>query len=226
MEILTASAIAALAASAMNAGIGAYSGAKSREAMARYRSALEADRSRAAQREDYLENVDPLHTRSGSALSTDAAEKLRDISAAAAGRDAVMGGGGHSAASAKEASSSLMGEYQRSLIRQHEANVVPQLNYYRSRYDAASSALAKADYDSSVANAAAASQALSGMANGISAAGTLLAGGASAAPGDGAKAGNGTKAGEILPDYVAGGKAGGTGYGLGAEYMDEYFPRT
>ena len=171
MAILTASAIAALAAAAINGGISAYANGQSQQAMERYRSALAADRARAEQKEDYLENVDPLHTKSGSALSTDMAEKLQEQNEAAAGRNAVMGGSGHNAAATKDITSQLMGAYQRSLIRQHEMNIVPQLNYYRSQYDRANQGLEKAEYDKSVANIQAASQAAQGMVNGLAAAG-------------------------------------------------------
>lgn len=200
MAFLTAAAIATLAAAAINGGISLYANQQSQQAMDRYRNALAADRSRAAQKEDYLENVDPLHTKSGSALSTDMGNKLRDMNEAAAGRNAVMGGSGHNAAATKDAASQLMGEYQRSLIRQHEMNIVPQLNYYRSQYDRANQGLEKAEYDKSVANINAASQAAQGMVNGIAAMGTQ-AGTPSAtdAANNAANAanGNGTQVGQI-----------------------------
>ena len=65
--------------------------------------------------------------------------------------------------SSRVLNSRLMAEYQRSLIRQHEMNVVPQLNYYRGQYDRANQALEKAEYDKSVANINAASQAAQGL---------------------------------------------------------------
>ena len=191
MPILTASAIAGLAAAAINGGISAYANRESQEAMTRYRNALAADRSRAVQKENYLENVDPLHTKSGQALSTDMAEQLREQNEAAAGRNAVMGGGGHNAAATKDVTSRLMGEYQRSLIRQHEMNVLPQLQYYRSQYDRANAALEKAEYDKSVANINAASQAAQGMVNAVAAGGQTLAPSAD---------GNGTQVGKITKD--------------------------
>jgi hypothetical protein len=160
--------------------------------MARYRNALSADRARAAQKEDYLENVDPLHTKSGSALQTDMANQLRDQNEAAAGRNAVMGGSGHNTAATKDITSQLMGQYQRSLIRAHEMNIVPQLNYYRSQYDRANAGLEKAEYDKSVANINAASQAAQGMVNAVAAAGSQT--GTDATNGTN---GNGTKAGAI-----------------------------
>ncbi len=172
MAFLTAAAIASLAAAAINGGISLYANHQSQQAMERYRSALAADRSRAAQNEDYLRNVDPLHTKSGSALSTDMGNKLHDVNEAAAGRNAVMGGSGHNAAATKDVTSQLMGEYQRSLIRQHEMNIVPQLNYYRSQYDKANGLMEKAEYDKSVANINAASQAAQGMVNAVAAMGT------------------------------------------------------
>lgn len=187
MAFLTAAAIATLAAAAINGGISAYANGQSQQAMERYRNALSADRARAAQKEDYLENVDPLHTKSGSALSTDMAEKLNDVNTAAAGRNAVMGGGGHNAAATKDVTSQLMGAYQRSLIRQHEMNIVPQLQYYRSQYDRANSALEKAEYDKSVANIQAASQAAQGMVNAVAAAGSQM--GTPSADGNGTKTG-------------------------------------
>lgn len=160
-----------LLAAAASGLLGYYSNQQSQEAMSRYRNALAADKERALQNEDYLKNVDPLHTKSGSALSTDMAEKLKDVNDAAAGRSAVMGGSGHSAAATKDITSQLMGAYQRSLIRQHEMNIVPQLNYYRSQYDRANQGLEKAEYDKSVANIQAASLAAQGMINGLAAAG-------------------------------------------------------
>lgn len=180
---------AALAAAAINGAISLYANNQSQQAMARYRNALSADRARAAQKEDYLENVDPLHTKSGSALSTDMAEKLKDVNEAAAGRNAVMGGNGHNTAATKDTTSRLMAEYQRSLIRQHEMNIVPQLNYYRHQYDRANSALEKAQYDQSVANINAASQAAQGMINAVAAGGSQMS-----AP---SVDGNGTKVGDL-----------------------------
>jgi hypothetical protein len=165
---------AALAAAALNGAISLYANNQSQQAMARYRNALSADRARAAQKEDYLENVDPLHTKSGSALSTDMAEKLDDVNTAAAGRNAVMGGGGHNTAATKDTTSRLMAEYQRSLIRQHEMNIVPQLQYYRSQYDRANAGLEKAEYDKSIANINAASQAAQGAINAVAAGGSML----------------------------------------------------
>lgn len=187
MAILTASAIAGLAAAAINGGISAYANRQSQEAMTRYRNALQADRERALQREAYLENVDPLHTKSGSALSTDMAEKLNEVNTAAAGRNAVMGGNGYNAAATKDVTSRLMSEYQRSLIRQHEMNIIPQLNYYRSQYDRANAGLEKAEYDKSIANINAASQAAQGMINAVGAMGAQM--GTPTAEGNGTNAG-------------------------------------
>ena len=184
--MLTAAAIATLAAAAINGGISLYANGQSQQAMERYRNALAADRARASQKEDYLENVDPLHTKSGSALSTDMAEKLQEQNEAAAGRNAVMGGNGHNAAATKDVTSQLMGAYQRSLIRSHEMNIVPQLNYYRSQYDRANQGLEKAEYDKSVANIQAASQAAQNAAN--------------AANGNGTKVGDVTNNGKTPPN--------------------------
>ena len=189
--ILTASAIAGLAAAAINGGISAYANRQSQEAMTRYRNALQADRERALQNEAYWENVDPLHTKSGSALSTDMAAKLNDVNTAAAGRNAVMGGGGYNTAATKDVTSRLMSEYQRSLIRQHEMNIVPQLNYYRSQYDRANAGLEKAEYDKSVANINAASQAAQGMINAVGAMGAQM--GTPTAEGNGTKVGTVTE---------------------------------
>lgn len=174
MAFLTAAAIATLAAAAINGGISLYANQQSQQAMERYRNALAADKARAAQKEDYLENVDPLHTKSGSALSTDMAEKLQEQNEAAAGRNAVMGGNGHNTAATKDVTSQLMGAYQRSLIRSHEANIVPQLQYFRSQYDKANSLLEKAQHDKSIANINAASQAAQGMVNAVAAAGSQM----------------------------------------------------
>lgn len=174
MAALTAAAIASLAAAAINGGINAYANGQSQEAMARYRNALAADRERALQKEEYLENVDPLHTKTGSALSTDMAEKLKDVNDAAAGRSAVMGGSGSTAAATKDITSQLMGAYQRSLIRSHEMNIVPQLNYYRGQYDRANGMLEKADVDKANANIQAASQAAQGMVNAVAAGGSQM----------------------------------------------------
>lgn len=164
----------ALAAAAANGLMSLYANGQSQQAMARYRNALSADRARAAQKENYLENVDPLQTKSGQALATDMAGQLREQGEAAAGRNAVMGGGGHNTAATKDANAQLMSAYQRSLIRQHEMNVVPRLNYYRSQYDRANQALEKAEVDRTTANINAASQAAQGMVNAVAAgAGTL-----------------------------------------------------
>lgn len=176
----------ALAAAAANGLMSWYANRRSQEAMERYRNALSADRTRSAQRENYLENVDPLTTKSGSALSTDMAMKMREQSEAAAGRNAVMGGSGHSTAATKDANAELMGAYQRSLIRQHETNIVPQLQYYRSQYDRANQALEKAEVDRANANINAASQAAQGMINAVAAAG--------------AQTGNGTSTGAVAKD--------------------------
>lgn len=177
-----------MAAAAANGLMSWYANRQSQEAMERYRNALSADRDRAAQKENYLENVDPLQTKSGQALSTDMAEKLREQSEAAAGRNAVMGGGGHNTAATKDANAQLMSAYQRSLIRQHEMNVVPRLNYYRSQYDRANQALEKAEVDRATANINAASQAAQGMINAVAAAGQTVAPSAD---------GNGTKVGSV-----------------------------
>ncbi len=200
MAFLTAAAIASLAAAAINGGIGLYANRQSQQAMERYRNALRADRDRAAQRSDYLENVDPLHTRTGVALSTDMGERLMEQNEAAAGRNAVMGGGGHNAAATKDITSQLMGQYRRSLIRSHEMNIAPRLDYYRSQYDRAIQGLEKAEYDRSVANISAAGQAAQGMVNAVAAVGSQ-AGTQSAtdAANNAANAanGNGTQVGEI-----------------------------
>ena len=203
MAFLTAAAIATLAAAAINGGISLYANGQSQQAMERYRNALAADKARAAQKEDYLENVDPLHTKSGSALSTDMAEKLKDVNEAAAGRNAVMGGSGSTAAATKDITSQLMGQYQRSLIRSHEMNIVPQLQYYRGQYDRANQGLEKAEYDKSVANIQAASQAAQGMVNGLAAAGGQMGTGTTDNGSDAAQNaanaanGNGTKVGDV-----------------------------
>ena len=164
--------LAALAAAAINGGLSWYANTQSQKAMERYRNALQADKNRAVQKENYLESIDPLATKSGQALSTDMGQKLKDQNAAAAGRNAVMGGGGFNAAATKDVTSQLMGAYQRSLIQQHQMNVVPQLQYYRTRYDRANAALEKAEYDKSVANINAASKAAQGMVNAVAAAGS------------------------------------------------------
>ena len=210
MAFLTAAAIATLAAAAINGGISLYANQQSQQAMERYRNSLAADRARAQQKEDYLENVDPLHTKSGSALSTDMADKLREQNEAAAGRNAVMGGNGHNAAATKDITSQLMAAYNRSLIRSHEMNIVPQLNYYRSQYDKANGLLEKSQYDKSVANIQAASQAAQGMVNAVAAMGSQAG---SQSPADAAQNaanvanGNGTKVGTIKTpqENIAGG---------------------
>lgn len=203
MAFLTAAAIASLAAAAINGGISAYANGQSQQAMARYRNALAADKARAEQKEDYLENVDPLHTKSGSALQTDMANQLREQNEAAAGRNAVMGGSGHNTAATKDITSQLMSAYQRSLIRQHEMNIVPQLQYYRGQYDRANQGLEKAQYDKSVANIQAASQAAQGMVNAVAAMGSQAG---SQSPTDAAQNaanianGNGTLSGHVDTD--------------------------
>jgi hypothetical protein len=219
---------AALAAAALNGAISLYANNQSQQAMARYRNALSADRARAAQKEDYLENVDPLHTKSGSALSTDMAEKLNEVNTAAAGRNAVMGGGGHNTAATKDTTSRLMAEYQRSLIRQHEMNIVPQLQYYRSQYDRANAGLEKAEYDKSIANINAASQAAQGAINAVAAGGSMLGNGTNvtdAANAANAANGNGTPTGNIgtytPPDKLGFENTGLTGNGV-PDYV--YYP--
>ena len=215
---------AALAAAALNGAISLYANNQSQQAMKRYRNALQADRERAAQKEAYLENVDPLQTKSGSALSTDMAEKLNDINTAAAGRNAVMGGSGHNTAATKDVTSRLMSEYQRSLIRQHEMNIVPQLNYYRSQYDRANAGLEKAEYDKSVANINAASQAAQGMINSVGAMGAQM-GTPSADAVQNAADGNGTPTGNIgtytPPEKLGFENTGLTGNGV-PDYV--YYP--
>lgn len=209
----------ALAAAAANGLMSLYANNQSQQAMTRYRSALAADRSRAAQKENYLENVDPLQTKSGHALATDMAEKLRDVNNAAAGRNAVMGGSGHNTAATKDVTSQLMSQYQRSLIRQHEMNVVPQLQYYRGQYARANQAMEKAEYDKSVANINAASQAAQGMINAVAA-------------GGGQYEGNGTSSGKVTKD--ANGDStdkvnakktydAGAGYSTGNADLDNYY---
>lgn len=221
---LTAAAIAGLAAAAINGGISLYANNQSQQAMARYRNALQADRARAAQKEAYLENVDPLHTKSGSALSTDMAEKLNDINTAAAGRNAVMGGGGYNTAATKDTTSRLMSEYQRSLIRQHQMNIVPQLNYYRSQYDRANQGLEKAEYDKSIANINAASQAAQGMINAVGAMGAQMATpSATDAAQNAANAanGNGTQVGNV-ETYTPSTKLGFENTGLTGKGVPDY----
>lgn len=210
---------AALAAAAINGLISWSANNKSAESMQRYRNMLAADRSRAAEKESYLENVDPLHTKSGSALSTDMSEKLTEQNDAAAGRNAVAGGGGFNAAATKDATSKLMGEYNRSLIKQHEMNIVPQLNYYRSQYDNANKAMEKAEYDASVANINAASSAAQGMVN------ALAVGGMGDGAADGTN-GNGTKTGVVANPNVGselkkamGDNIGGMYDTLSSEYL-------
>lgn len=206
----------ALAAAAANGLMSWYANRESQRAMTRYRNALAADRSRAAQRENYLENVDPLQTKSGQALSTDMAEKLREQSAAAAGRNAVMGGSGHDTAATKDVNSQLMSQYQRSLIRQHEMNTIPQLQYYRGQYDRANQALEKAEYDKSVANINAASQAAQGMINAVAAGGNAgVSATDEAANAANAASGNGTTVGNIKTEPQLGFKNTGlTGTGV------------
>lgn len=188
----------ALAAAAANGLMSWYANGQSQRAMARYRNALSADRARAAQKENYLENVDPLQTKSGQALATDMAERLREQGEAAAGRNAVMGGGGHNTAATKDANAQLMSAYQRSLIRQHEMNVVPRLNYYRSQYDRANQALEKAEVDRATSNINAASQAAQGMVNAVAAgANAGLSATDEAANAANAASGNGTTVGNI-----------------------------
>lgn len=218
MAFLTAAAIASLAAAAINGGISAYANGQSQQAMARYRNALSADRARAAQKEDYLENVDPLHTKSGSALSTDMANQLREQNEAAAGRNAVMGGNGHNTAATKDVTSQLMGAYQRSLIRQHEMNIVPQLQYYRGQYDRANQGLQKAEYDKSVANINAASQAAQGMVNAISAGAQAM--------GTPSADGNGTQPGAVIDPSKVFDASGAVAPGyVDPTYNDPYPPQ-
>ena len=218
MAFLTAAAIATLAAAAINGGISLYANQQSQQAMERYRNALAADKARAAQKEDYLENVDPLHTKSGSALSTDMAEKLQEQNEAAAGRNAVMGGNGHNAAATKDVTSQLMGAYQRSLIRSHEANIVPQLQYFRSQYDKANSLLEKAQHDKSVANINAASQAAQGMINGVAAMGSQM--------GTPSADGNGTQPVAVIdPSKVFDASGAGTPGFVDPTYNDHYPPQ-
>lgn len=212
----------ALAAAAANGLMSWYANRQSQEAMARYRSALSADRAMAAQKENYLENVDPLQTKSGQALSTDMGEKLREQGEAAAGRNAVMGGSGHSTAATKDVNSQLMSQYQRSLIRQQEMNTIPLLQYYRGQYARANQALEKAEVDRAQANINAASQAAQGMINAVAAgAGTGTAADAAANAAN-AASGNGTTVGSIKTEPRLGfNNTGITGEGV-PDYV--YYP--
>lgn len=173
------------------AGINLYQGQnaakESAAQMNKYRAAIEADKADAKAKEQYYENVSPLDTKSGRAMSTEMARQLSDVNTAAAGRNAVSGGQGFNTAATKNATSQLMSEYNRSLIKQHEMNVVPQLNYYRSMYGNANAASQKAQYDQAMANIQAASQAWQGVGQAINAGGSAAAGFLSQTP-----SGNGT----------------------------------
>ena len=196
--MLTAAIISALMAAA-GAGINLYQGhqaaQESASQMNKYRDALEADKAEARAKEQYYENVSPLDTKSGRAMSTEMAQQLADVNTAAAGRNAVAGGQGFNTAATKNATSQLMAEYQRSLIKKHESDVVPQLNFYRSRYASANLASQKAQYDQAMAGIQAASQAWQGVGAAINAGGSALMQGAMLS-------GNGTSTGGIDPKRV------------------------
>lgn len=189
MAAIAAAILSALAA-AGSLIAGNTASKRSAEQMNKYRNALEADKAAAKAKEQYYENVSPLDTKTGRALSTEMAQQLADVNTAAAGRNAVAGGQGFNTAATKNATAQLMSEYNRSLIKQHESNVVPQLNYYRSLYDGANAASRKAQYDQALANIQAASQAWQGVGNIINA-------GASAAYSANADGGNGTPVGSV-----------------------------
>ena len=190
--MLTAAIISALAAAA-GAGINLYQGSKAADESAaqmnKYRAALEADKAEAKAKEQYYENVSPLDTKSGRAMSTEMAQQLADVNTAAAGRNAVAGGQGFNTAATKNATSQLMAEYNRSLIKAHESNVVPQLNYYRSMYGNANAASQKAQYDQAMANIQAASQAWQGVGQAINAGGSAALGFMTANNGNGTPTG-------------------------------------
>lgn len=188
------SALAALAGTGINLYQGRQAAQESAAQMNKYRAALEADKAEAKAKEQYYENVSPLDTKSGRAMSTEMAQQLADVNTAAAGRNAVAGGQGFNTAATKDATSKLMAEYNRSLIKQHESNVVPQLNYYRSMYGNANAASQKARYDQAMANIKAASEAWKGVGQAINAGGTAAAGFLAQMP-----SGNGTKVGNLEP---------------------------
>jgi hypothetical protein len=78
-------------------------------------------------------------------------------------------------------------------------NIVPQLQYYRSQYDRANAGLEKAEYDKSIANINAASQAAQGAINAVAAGGSMLGNGTNGTDGTNATNGNGTKVGNLTP---------------------------
>lgn len=184
----------AAAGAGMNLIQGNRAANESAAQMNKYREALDADKAAAKAKEQYYENVSPLDTKTGKAMSTEMAQQLADVNAAAAGRNAVGGGQGFNTAATKNATSQLMAEYQRSLIKQHESNVVPQLNYYRSLYNNANAASQKAQYDQAMAGIQAASQAWQGVGAALNAGGSALMQGAMLNDGNGTKTGAGSAA--------------------------------
>ena len=171
-------------ASAVIAGLSAvagligqqYANTRSREQMEKYRNQLTAERNKADEKIQRLENEDALQTKQGSALASDARETLAEQNTAAAGRDAVMGGTGVNAARTKAANSDILRKTYRDIITNHEATVgarIANLEGIRSNY---SNLLAQNTMQQSINNAQAGADAIKGVGQ-ILQAGAMMYGG-------------------------------------------------
>lgn len=155
----------ALIAAALNAGVGIYNAAKSAKAYDRYIGQVSTDKSDAKAKAEYYSNVNPLETKQGSILATDARDSMRRVNEAAAGRGAVQGVGesGIEAAQAKGKTGQILANTYRSIISQNDAINNRRAMQYEGMVNAYNSRLGAATMNEANANADAASSALSGM---------------------------------------------------------------
>ena len=211
-------------ASAVIAGLSAvagligqqYANTRSREQMEKYRNQLTAERNKADEKIQRLEHEDALQTKQGSALANEARETLAEQNAAAAGRDAVMGGTGISAARTKAANSDILRKKYRDIIANHEATVgarLANLEGIRSNYN---NLLAQNTMQQSINNAQAGADAIKGVGQ-ILQAGAMMYGGK--------PSNNGTKGGEtgVYGDTKEGADMTGVETQLSQEELDEIY---
>lgn len=168
-----------------------YANRASREQMEKYRQQLQAERNKAEEKIQRLENEDALQTKQGSALANEARETLTEQNTAAAGRDAVMGGTGVNAAKAKAANTDMLRRVYRDIVANHEASAgarIANLEGIRSNY---SGLIAQNTMAQAQANAQAGADAIKGVGQ-ILQAGAMMYG---AKPTN-----NGTKSG-VFADY-------------------------
>lgn len=165
-----------------------YANKASREQMEKYRNMLNAERNKTEEKIQRLENEDALQTKQGSALANEARETLTEQNAAAAGRDAVMGGTGVNAARTKAANTETLRKLYRDIVVNHEATVgarIANLEGIKSNY---SNLMAQNTMQQAMANAQAGADAIKGAGQ-ILQAGAMMYGGG--------KGNNGTKQGVV-----------------------------